>query len=295
MQSGPFNFLLFAPHYKMKIQLASDLHLEHLNRPLGTRITASSSRDLLPKRIIGPVPGADVLVLAGDIADGAYACKLFSDWPSEKRVPIILIAGNHEFHDHPIGPIYAKLREGAALNNIHFLENDSIVIDGVRFLGTTLWTDYRLRSNRTQSQLMEYCGTRLKDHYRIRTGRHDFTPQHALVRHEIARAWLEAELKKPFDGKTVVVSHHAPHPLSIHRRYIGDHLNAAFASDLSALMPKVDLWLHGHVHESFDYSIGRCRVVANPAGYVLNRRYAIDPSEYEFENPAFDRNLLVEV
>jgi len=60
-------------------------------------------------------------------------------------------------------------------------------------------------------------------------------------------------------------------------------------------MPYVDLWLHGHVHDSFDYQVGQCRVVANPAGYVLNRRYAIDPSEYEFENPAFDRNLLVEI
>lgn len=279
----------------MKIQIASDLHLELLNPPPGTPITASSSRDLLPKRIIGPVPGADVLVLAGDIADGAYACTLFANWPTEKRIPIILIAGNHEFYGHPIEPIYNKLREGAALNNIHFLENDSVVIDGVRFLGTTLWTDYRLRSNRTQNQLMEYCGTRLNDHFRIRTGRHTFTPRDALNRHEHARAWLKAELAKPFDGKTVVVSHHGPHPLSIHPRYIGNDLNAAFVSDLSELTPDVDLWLHGHVHDSFDYQVGRCRVVANPAGYVINRSTAVDQNDYEFENKAFDRNLLVEI
>lgn len=279
----------------MKIQIASDLHLELLNPPPGTRITASSSRDLLPRRIIGPVPGADVLVLAGDIADGAYACTLFANWPTEKRIPIILTAGNHEFYGHPIDPTYDKLREGAALNNIHFLENDSVVIAGVRFLGTTLWTDYRLELNRTQSQLMEYCGKRLNDHHRIRTGRHTFTPRDALERHEIARAWLETELAKPFDGKTVVVSHHAPHPLSVHPRYIGNDLNAAFVSDLSELMPGVDLWLHGHVHDSFDYSVGRCRVVANPAGYVLNRNMASDSSEYEFENKAFDRNLLVSI
>jgi len=279
----------------MKIQLASDLHLEHINFKPGLSYTASSSKEFLPKRIIGPVPGADVLVLAGDIADGAYACTLFADWPSEKKIPIIYVAGNHEFYGHPIDPIYDKLREGSELNNIQFLENDSVVIDGVRFLGTTLWTDYRLELNRTQRQLMEYCGTRLNDHFRIRTGRHAFTPQDALERHEIAQAWLETELAKPFEGKTVVVSHHAPHPLSVHPRYIGNQLNAAFVSDLSDLMPGVDLWLHGHVHDSFDYQVGHCRVVANPSGYVLNRRYAIDPSEYEFENKAFDRNLLVEI
>lgn len=270
----------------MKIQLASDLHLEHVNR---------LNSQNLPARIIGPVPDADVLVLAGDIADGAYACTLFADWPAEKRVPIIYIAGNHEFYGHPIDPICDKLREGAALNNIHFLENDSVVIDGVRFFGTTLWTDYRLDLNRTQSQLMEYCGTRLNDHFRIRTGRHAFTTRDALARHELARTWLASELARPFDGKTVVVSHHAPHPLSIHPRYIGNQLNAAFVSDLSELMPGVDLWLHGHVHDSFDYHVGQCRVVANPSGYVLNRNMALDSNDYEFENRAFDRNLLVEI
>ena len=277
----------------MKIQLASDLHLEMINFKPGLSYTASSSRQFLPKRIIGPVPGADVLVLAGDIADGDYACKLFADWQSGKRVPIIYIAGNHEFYGHPIDPTYAKLRAGAALNSIHFLENDSVVIDGVRFLGSTLWTDYRLELDPTQS--MTYCEKRLNDHHLIRNGRHTFTTGDALARHELARAWLETELVKPFDGKTVVVTHHAPHPLSIHPRYIGNQLNAAFVSDLSDLMPCVDLWLHGHVHDSFDYQVGQCRVVANPSGYVLNRRYAIDPSEYEFENPAFDRNLLVEI
>ncbi len=93
----------------------------------------------------------------------------------------------------------------------------------------------------------------------------------------------------------MVVTHHAPHRLSVHPRYIGNPLNAAFVSDLSDLMPGVDLWLHGHVHDSFDYQVGCCRVVANPAGYVLNRGTAIDPSDYVFENESFDRNLLVEV
>ena len=204
------------------------------------------------------------------------------------------VAGNHEFYGHAIDPMRAKMREGAALNGIHFLENESVVIDGVRFLGTTLWTDYRLMNDRTQSELMEHAQLRLNDHRLIRTGRHLFTTQNALDLHEAARAWLIEELAKPFEGRTVVVSHHGPHPLSVHPRYIGDHLSAAFVSDLSALMPGVDLWLHGHVHDGFDYKVGRCRVVANPAGYVLNRNHA-QRDDFEYENPLYDRNLLIEV
>jgi len=115
-----------------------------------------------------------------------------------------------------------------------------------------------------------------------------------LNRHEVARAWLKEELAKPFDGKTVVVTHHGPHPLSVHPRYVGDPLNAAFVSDLSALMPGVDLWLHGHTHAGSDYQVGRCRVVANPAGYVRNREFA-HRDDFVFENETFDRNLIVEL
>lgn len=262
----------------MKIQLASDLHLEFLQR------------NWPGERLIAPTTGADVLVLAGDIANGADGFKLFADWPT----PIICVAGNHEFYGHAMEPMRAKMRDGAALNGIHFLENESVVIDGVRFLGSTLWTDYRLRSNRTQSQLMEIAQRQLNDHRLIRTGRHIFTPQDALEQHEIARAWLKSELAKPFAGKTVVITHHGPHPLSVHPRYVGDQLSAAFVSDLSDLMPGVDLWLHGHVHDGFDYQVGRCRVVANPAGYVLNRGYA-QRDDYQFENPLFDMNMLLEV
>jgi Icc-related predicted phosphoesterase len=267
----------------MNVQLASDLHLEFLQRKWPG------------ERLIAPVPEADVLVLAGDIADSAQACELFADWPSTKPRHIVYVAGNHEFYGHPMDPIYQKLRDAAAVNNIHFLEMDGVAIDGVRFLGATLWTDYRLNLNRTQSQLMAYAEKGLNDHLRIRVGSTPFTAAHALKRHEAARKWLTTELAKPFDGKTVVVTHHGPHPLSVHPRYIGNELNAAFVSDLSELMPQVDLWLHGHVHDSFNYRVGRCRVVANPAGYICNLRYATSAQDIILENAAFNSHLLVEV
>jgi len=267
---------------KMKIHLVSDLHLEFIQR------------DYPGERLIAPMPSTDVLVLAGDIANGADACKLFADWRAQQRIPIVYVVGNHEFYGRKFEPMMQKIRQGAAMNNIHLLENSSVEIAGVRFLGATLWTDYKLDPNLTQAFQMDYAKQRLNDHHVIRKGRRLFSPQDALDLHLDSRAWLESELLKPFAGKTVVVTHHGPHPLSVHPRYAGNYLNAAFNSDLSALMPNVDLWLHGHVHNSFDYQVGRCRVVANPAGYIRNIGYSLR-EDYEYENKDFNKNLVLEL
>lgn len=266
----------------MKIHLASDLHLEFIQR------------DYPGERLITPVPGTDVLVIAGDIANGADACSLFADWRAAERIPIIYVAGNHEYYGRMYAPMLQKIREGAAMNNIHFLENNSVEIDGVRFLGCTMWTDYKLETTLTQAFQMKYASEHLNDHHVIRKGRHLFSPQDALDLHLDSRMWLKSELEKPFAGKTVVVTHHGPNLRSVHSRYAGDPLNAAFNSDLSGLMPNVDLWLHGHVHDGFDYQVGRCRVVANPAGYIRNINYS-EREGYEFENATFDKNMVIEI
>jgi predicted phosphohydrolase len=264
----------------MKIQIASDLHLEFL------------ARKFPAERLIDPAPGADLLVLAVDVGNGDGALKHFADWP----VPVIYLAGNHEYYDHPLAGMRDKLRRKCKSKGIIFLDNHAVTFGDVRVLGATLWTDYCLpRLNRTQSQLMANAELRINDHNLIRKGRQNFSAADALALHNESRAWLEAELDKPWAGKTVVVTHHGCHPLSVHPRYIGDPLNAAFCSDLSDHMPSVDLWLHGHVHDSFDYSVGRCRVVANPAGYVRNRGYADSSSEFQFENAAWNAALVVEV
>lgn len=265
----------------LKIQIASDLHLEFLQSAYPG------------ERLIEPVKGADVLVLAGDIAGGSDTFKLFSKWPTPSPIPIIFVAGNHEFYGRQMEETQEKMIDDAARLNIYYLEREAIEIDGVRFLGTTLWTDYRLRTNFTQSQLMKFAQQNLNDHVLIRTKNGLFSTAMALAEHEIARSWLVEELAKPFVGKTVVITHHGPHPLSVHPRYVGDPLSAAFNSDLSELMPNVDLWLHGHVHDSFDYKVGRCRVVANPAGYIQNRWAGKD--KFLFENEYFDPQMIVEV
>lgn len=262
----------------MKIQLASDLHLEHLMR-------------LLPgETLIRPAQQADVLVLAGDVAQASNAIALFGNWP----VPVLYILGNHEFYGGCMESVREELTAASRGTAVRVLEREVADFGGVRFLGCTLWTDYRLRSNRTQRQLMENAGLRINDHRLIRTQGELFSPEHALRDHEVSRAWLASELSRFYDGKTVVITHHGPHPLSVHPRYAGDPTNAAFASDLTELLQLVDVWLHGHVHDSFNYKVAGCRVVANPRGYALNSSSAPDAGSLQFENSAFNHAFVVD-
>jgi hypothetical protein len=126
-----------------------------------------------------------------------------------------------------------------------------------------------------------------------------FTPQRSIELHREARAFLEERLARPFAGKTVVVTHHAPHAGSLHPRWADQLTSAAFISDLSPLLGKADLWIHGHTHDSFDYTVNGTRVIANPMGYrTSNWRDARDgsvPAWVKYENEGFDPALTVQV
>lgn len=262
----------------MKIQIASDLHLEYL-------------QSLFPGyRVIEPAPDADVLVIAGDIHSGTKAIETFADWP----VPVVYVHGNHEAYEDDYARFVGKMRAAATGSNVHYLEQDEYIFKGVRFLGCCLWTDYRLNPEKQQEAMAE-AELRLNDHRLIRNGEDNFTAAMALAEHQQARAWLEAKLAEQFDGTTVVVTHHAPHPGSIHPRYADMPINAAFISDLTPLVEKTALWIHGHVHDSFDYRVGGARVVANPRGYARNRRAAETSAGLEWENAMFNPTLTVEM
>jgi hypothetical protein len=115
-----------------------------------------------------------------------------------------------------------------------------------------------------------------------------FSPDDCVALFNRHAGWLEARLAEPYAGPTVVITHHAPSPKSIHPRFAGSSLNACFASDAERLLDgsRARLWIHGHMHDSFDYCVNRTRVVCNPRGYA---RDGIN------ENPRFDANFLVEI
>ena len=198
-----------------------------------------------------------------------------------------MVMGNHEFYRRCLPDELLQARELAPSFNVQTLENDPVVLGGIRFAGCTLWTDYRLFGANNAAAAMRMASHGLNDHRLISWRKNPwqrFRPEEALLTHTASKAFLVETLATPFAGPTVVVTHHAPQWLSVHPQYRSDLLTAAFVSDLSPLIMEFQpaLWVHGHVHSSFDYAVGRTRVLCNPRGY------------WE-ENPNFDPSLVVEV
>lgn len=253
----------------MRLRVLSDLHLEHFELP----------REL-------PEADADVVILAGDIHAGTRGLG----WAAERfaGTPILYVPGNHEFYGTRMPALRGELAAEAARLGIHLLDNRSLALGGVRFLGTTLWTDFALHAGQPEHDpaLTEARARALMPDFRIieQPEGEIFTPAESRRLHAEALAWLEAELAMPVSGPRVVISHHAPLAEAIPPRYRGDVLSPAFASHLPALMGRMDLWIHGHVHEPVDLESEGTRVVANPGGY---------PDE--FDPPLFTPDLIIEV
>lgn len=230
----------------MKLHIVSDLHFEHDPH---WRL---------------PATDADLLVLAGDIAPGLRGIGAFFKYGK----PVLYVPGNHEFYGENMPGLLAALRLYAKPAQVTILHQDEIVIGGVRFLGATLWTDFAVQGAERRDQAIAYAEKHLNDYITIRNGKGGWlTARESAEMHGRDRAWLEARLAQPFAGPTVVVTHHAPHPLSIHRRFDGHLMTGAFASDLGQLMGRAALWVHGHTHDSFDYAVAGTRILANPKGY----------------------------
>jgi Icc-related predicted phosphoesterase len=237
----------------------------------------------------GQIPQADVAGVAGDACEGIVAAVEWLARHIRPHMPVVFTPGNHEFY----GTIYDRSllrgREAASVADIHLLDGDQVVIDDVRFIGATLWTDYRLFGKTLRSSAMETARTGLNDHRHIGWAKNPwkrFRPEEAAVLHNRARLAIESHLVLHYPGPTVVVTHHAPHPQSISREFRTDLLSAAYASDLSDLITRAgpDLWIHGHTHHAVDYCIGMTRILSNPRGY-----------RHEGASTGFDPMLVVEV
>ena len=256
----------------MKIRVLSDLHLEFSNW--------------------SPPPcDEDVVVLAGDVHEGragiAWARKYFRD------KPVLYIPGNHEYYGRDLDELREGLRASGRAHDVHVLDGDEVIVDGVRFLGATLWTDFEIGGcePKTVEAAMRRCQEGMADFQIIRRWGSSLRPEDTREIHQAQRDWLRRALMgytalgEGFTGPTVVATHHAPCARSIAPRFAGDPLNPAFCSDLTDLIgPRIALWIHGHMHQSHDYIECGTRVVCNPRGYL-----PLEP------NPDFDPKLIIEV
>lgn len=269
-----------------KITLLSDLHLEFGDMTL---------------------PGGDILVLAGDIAEAGNVemSKYNPDYvalPHEKKLrygrpdryqrffaeecpkynEVIYVVGNHEHYnfvyDNTVNYLKDQLKD---IPNIHVLERETYQVDDILFVGSTLWTDMNKADPVTMNVLENYMNDyrRVSKNYLVegvgpRTYTNRLRPEVIYRAHKDTMEWLQGVVEDPAhaDKKIVVVGHHAPTKLSIKPEYEDDHyVNGGYSSDLSDFIidhPQIKYWVHGHTHSFFDYMMGETRVIANPRGYT---------------------------
>lgn len=236
----------------------------------------------------GAPDDVDVCLAAGDITRGGRSHVEFLQEfiAPHTRHGVCSVLGNHEFYRSSIERERIEAGRAAVRTDIHVLDDMVWTIGSVRFVGCTLWTDYDLYNTSDDPLVRDsYMATArfgLNDHRKIRlvdSSSRPFIPQHAREIHKRSVAFLDEVLGTPFDGQTVVLSHHAPARGSIAPRYANDGLTAAYVSRLEWLIEKHQpaLWLHGHVHTSFDYTVGATRVMANPHGYGNENKSGFDP------------------
>lgn len=278
----------------MKIRLISDVHLEF------------GSFDL-------PVIEGEkdqVLCIAGDLnpafclheKDKAdKSTEAFFKTLQHRFKNIIYVSGNHEYYYGDVAKDDQKFKDISDNYGVVFLQGESIVIDGVTFIGATLWTDFdnqdpitMMEANRCMNDyncIKDSSAVNRNDNYETYSWElHRFTANRALYIHDAHRKIIFEEIQiarlRDPEAKVVVMTHHAPHSLSIHENYRFSALNGAYYTDLEheLITYRPNLWMHGHVHNNFDYKIEETRIVCNPRGY----------HQYE-ENQEFNPEMILEV
>ncbi len=244
----------------MRLRIYSDIHLEF----------GPFSPSKLP---------ADVIILAGDIANGTRGIDWIQDHFPD--TPVVLILGNHDFYYASYSHLLRTLRDRCVGTRIHLLENESVTLGGYRFLGCTLWTDFEI--NGTMDASRDLAAAWMADYRCIDFGSENaparLSPEETQRFHRESRHWIERELLVGDRNRTVVVTHHAPSAISLPIDPSRLALKPAFASNLDALVASsgIPLWIHGHTHLNVDYQLGATRVFTNQRGYPDEQVHGFQP------------------
>lgn len=262
---------------KLKIRIHSDLHLEFFGDQKFYLAESDDEKNT-------------ILILAGDIilAEKFKKFRYFFEDVYKRFKKIIYINGNHEFYKSTILTTPKRISDGlkGLKRKIYYLENKTKVIENINFICATLWTDF----DNYDYLCMYQSKVGMNDFRIIRNGPETepwlrkFSPEDAYLLHTKSKDFIFNSIKK--NMKNVVVTHHGPSTLSIPDEFKGNRLNGAYISNLSEeiLFYKPDIWIHGHIHNSFDYMIGNTRVICNPSGYYPNGL-----------NPNYDQKLIIEL
>jgi len=255
----------------VRIQLVSDLHLDY-----------NGYLDL---------PGGDVLILAGDICEvkelhkefhetklvdrepGAFPCYDFFHYVVPKYKKVFMVMGNHEHYRGKFWKTKTEL-EDMLPPNVTVMENQCEEYEGVLFVGATLWTDMNKGDPLTLASMQNYMNDYkvITYHYPEHNLYHKMRPADTVKMHLESRRYIEETVQAHPDKTVVVITHMAPTHESINEKYKHEPIsNGAYVSDLSNLIldnPNIKFWVHGHVHDPVDYTVGWCRVLCNPRGYI---------------------------
>ena len=268
-----WDIVLMFMNKKIKLQIASDLHLEF-----------QDNKKWIEENPL--IPGGDILLLAGDIVVDKYKEKAgkFLEAVERDFSNVISVMGNHEFYHGDVSYAYPSYFKQITERHVK-LNNKSIIINGIKFIVSVLWSNVLPEHTaKVWDTMNDYKLISTKDAYGMKT---PLTVGATNKYHQISLEFIKEELSKPFDGKVVVMTHHLPSYRLIDPKRAGDPVNCAFATDLDEFIesnPQIALWVCGHSHEFADVIIRSTRVVANPLGYVC-----------ENEHQRFRRDFWVEV
>jgi len=276
----------------MRIMICSDLHWDD-DFEVGTesdfRASSGSAaatgrgqslqqnkvfRSLISSSAFNTLTADDLICIAGDVAEGIDGIRqCLTEMRTYTDATIVGVMGNHDYADQALAPITVDRIQAELPERVHLLDNQLIELEGIRVLGCTLWTNPDPDFHEAGQELMPEYG-----HVTNQNGQLICVADTLAAHHESV-AWLNTELEKPFKGKTIIVTHHAPSFISQHARYQFSELQGFFCVDLEELIyeHQPQLWIHGHLHDPVDYEMEKTRIVSSPLGYPVERRKGFNP------------------